>query len=80
MKGNNQLFSSRKAERIKGYKKLFRKQGDYYKPPKDYARDIVEAMQALGHDISIEEAMDYIVMFYNFYYPHRNVHTHLSFV
>ena len=60
MKGNNQLFSSRKAERIKGYRKLFKKQKDYYKPPKDYARDIVEAMQALGHDISIEEAMDYM--------------------
>jgi hypothetical protein len=60
MKGNNQLFSSRKADRIKGYKKLFKKQGDYYKPPRDYAKDIVEAMTALGHEVTLQEVEDYM--------------------
>jgi acid phosphatase class B len=60
MKGNKQIFSNRKADRVKGYKKLFNKQKDHYDPPKQIAKDLVEAMQALGHDITLQEAMDYL--------------------
>jgi hypothetical protein len=60
MKGNKQIFSNRKAERVKGYKKLFKKQNNYYSPPKQIAKDLVEAMEALGHDITLQEALDYL--------------------
>ncbi len=60
MKGNQQLFSSRKADRIKGYRKLFKKNADYYKPSGDIAQGLVEAMHALGFEITTEEALAYL--------------------
>jgi len=60
MKGNKLLFSRYKAERIKGYKKLLKKQTDDYKPPKNIVQDIVEAMCAQGYEISKEEASAYM--------------------
>jgi len=60
MKGNNQIFSKIKEDRIKGYKKLFKKKGESYDPPKLIAKDIVEAMEALGYDINFEQAVAYM--------------------
>jgi hypothetical protein len=34
MKGNKQIFSSSKEERVKGYKKLFKAKGKDYDPQK----------------------------------------------
>ena len=60
MKGNKQIFSKNKTDRIKGYKKLFREQKEYYAPRKDIAKDLVEAMEAQGFDITIKEAIAYL--------------------
>jgi len=60
MKGNKLIFSRKKHERIKGYKKLFREQKKTYEPPKKIAKDIVEAMEALDYDIDIEQALAYM--------------------
>ena len=76
MKGNKQIFSNSRKERIKGYTKLFKKQGDYYDPPKQIAKDLVEAMAAMGHDVTLEEASDYLRASYavhdrKYYLTHR---------
>ncbi len=60
MKGNNQIFSDNKVERIKGYKKLLKKNHDSYNPPKQIVTDIVEAMEAQGYDVSEEEVTAYL--------------------
>jgi len=60
MKGNKQIFSSIKDERIKGYKKLFKTKGKEYDPPKNIAKDIVEAMKAQGHEVNFKQAVDYM--------------------
>ena len=60
MKGNKQIFSKYKQDRIKGYKKLFKTQGSYYEPPKDTVKDIVEAMSALGFEVTKEEVSAYL--------------------
>ena len=60
MKGNKLLFSKYKAERIKGYKKLIKKQTVEYKPPKNIVQDIAEAMSAQGYDVSKEEVSAYL--------------------
>ena len=56
MKGNKQIFSSNKVDRVKGYKKLLKEQSENYKPSKD----IVEAMEAQGFDVTIKEAVAYL--------------------
>ena len=76
MKGNKQIFSSNRAERIKGYKKMFKEQKDSYSPPKDIAKDITEAMEAQGFEISVEEASAYLRASYasfdrKYYLKHR---------
>ena len=48
MKGNKLLFSRYKADRVKGYRKLLKKQDTSYKPPADIVKDIGEAMEAQG--------------------------------
>ena len=60
MKGNKQIFSKLKEERIKGYKKLFKDQDEHYVPPKDIVRDIVEAMAAQGYEIDIQQVTAYM--------------------
>ena len=60
MKGNKQIFSKNKIDRIKGYKKLLREQKNYYTPPKDVAKDLVEAMEAQGYEITVKEATAYL--------------------
>tara|TARA_R110000796_G_scaffold41616_1_gene102875 strand:+ start:451 stop:684 length:234 start_codon:yes stop_codon:yes gene_type:complete len=60
MKGNKLLFSKYKAERIKGYKKLIKKQTIEYKPPKNINQDICEAMSAQGYDVTKEEVGAYL--------------------
>ena len=60
MKGNKLLFSKYKADRVKGYRKLLKKQDTSYKPPSDIIRDIKEAMEAQGFDTSREEVAAYL--------------------
>lgn len=60
MKGNKLIFSKYKEERIKGYKKLLKSQGDYYNPPKSIIVDIVEAMAAQGHKVTKEDVEAYL--------------------
>jgi len=60
IKGNRLIFSSIKKDRIKGYKKLLKYQEDQYTPSKDIAKNITEAMDALGYDVTVEEAMAYL--------------------
>jgi len=60
MKGNKQIFSSSKEERIKGYKKLFKVKGKDYDPPKDIANDIVEAMKAQNYKVDVKQAIAYM--------------------
>ncbi len=60
MKGNKLLFSKYKAERVKGYRKLLKKQDISYKPPTDIVKDIREAMEAQGFDVSKEEVSAYL--------------------
>jgi len=60
MKGNKQLYSKYKEERIKGYKKLFTAQEKNYEPPKHIAKDIVEAMAAQEYKIDLEQALAYM--------------------
>jgi hypothetical protein len=75
-KGNNLIFSNLKKDRIKGYRKAFKKQETVYKPSKDIAKNLTEAMEAQGYDVSVEEAMAYLkasiaVHSRNFYMNHR---------
>tara|TARA_Y100000034_G_scaffold1908_1_gene2418 strand:- start:687 stop:917 length:231 start_codon:yes stop_codon:yes gene_type:complete len=60
MKGNKQLYSKYKEERIKGYKKLFKEQDKSYEPPKHIAKDVVEAMLAQGYKVTLEQALAYM--------------------
>ena len=60
MRGNKQIFSNNKTDRIKGYRKLLKEQEDNYKPSKEIAKDIVEAMEAQGFDVSVKEATAYL--------------------
>ena len=64
MKGNKLIFSKIKEDRIKGYKKLLKSQKEYYKPPKDVAVDIVEAMAAQGYEVDVKEALAYLTSSY----------------
>jgi len=60
MKGNKLLFSKYKSERVKGYRKLIKKQDSSYKPPADIIKDIREAMEAQGFETSKEEVAAYL--------------------
>ena len=60
MKGNKQLYSKYKEERIKGYKKLLVSQEKNYEPPKHIAKDIIEAMAAQGYKVNLEQATAYM--------------------
>ena len=60
MKGNKLIFSKYKKERIKGFKKLLKEQGKNYDPPKHIAKGIVEAMEAQGYDIKLDQALAYM--------------------
>ena len=60
MTGNKQIFSSRKDVRVKGYRKLFKKQGAYYEPPKKIVKELVVAMAALGFEVTEAEATAYM--------------------
>jgi len=60
MKGNKQLYSNYKEERIKGYKKLLKTQEKNYEPPKHIAKGIVEAMAAQDCKVTMEQALAYM--------------------
>ena len=45
---------------MKGYRKLLKEQAKYYDPPKKIAKGIVEAMEAQGYEIKLEEAIAYM--------------------
>ena len=60
MKGNQQIYSKYKAERIKGYKRLIDTQEKYYTPPKQIAKNIVEAMKAQDHKVNLEQVLAYM--------------------
>ena len=60
MKGNKQLYSKYKAERIKGYKKLLNAQEKKYEPPKHIAKGIIEAMAAQDYKVDMEQALAYM--------------------
>lgn len=60
MKGNKQIFSKYKQDRIKGYKKLFKSKGKDYDPPKDVVKDIVEAMEAQGYKVDTKQVSAYM--------------------
>tara|TARA_Y100000296_G_C4991920_1_gene165834 strand:- start:252 stop:482 length:231 start_codon:yes stop_codon:yes gene_type:complete len=60
MKGNKQIYSNHKNERIKGYKKLLTSQKELYIPPKHIAKGIVEAMEAQGYNIDLKQAIAYM--------------------
>ncbi len=60
MKGNKQIFSKYKADRVKGYKKLLKSQGKYYDPPKDIIKDIMEAMEAQSFIVTKEQVTAYL--------------------
>lgn len=60
MRGNKQIFSRYKSDRIKGYKKLLKSQGKYYDPPKDIVKDIMEAMEAQSFTVTKEEVEAYL--------------------
>ena len=60
MKGNQQIYSKYKDERIKGYKKLIGAQEEYYTPPKQIAKNIIEAMKAQDHKVSLEQVLAYM--------------------
>ena len=60
MKGNKQIFSNNRQERIKGYKKLFKSKGSDYDPPKDVAKGIVEAMEAQGYEVDEKQVVAYM--------------------
>ena len=60
MKGNQQIYSKYKDERIKGYKRLIDAQEKYYTPPKQIAKNIVEAMKAQDHKVNLEQVLAYM--------------------
>jgi bisphosphoglycerate-independent phosphoglycerate mutase (AlkP superfamily) len=59
-KGNNLIFSNYKKDRIKGYRKAFKKQEQFFKPSKAIAKSLIEAMEAQGYDVTLEEAIAYL--------------------
>ncbi len=76
MKGNQKIFSRSREERVKGYKKLLKKQQEHYKPPKDIVKSIVEAMEAQGFEVTQKEVTAYMMSSYavfdrEFYKKHR---------
>ena len=60
MKGNKLIYSRKKPERIKGYQKLFKQQKKYYDPPKRIAKNIVEAMEAQGYKVDVDQVLAYM--------------------
>ena len=60
MKGNKLIFSKYKKDRIKGYKKLLKEQKKIYEPPKRIAKGIVEAMEAQGYEVNLDQAIAYM--------------------
>jgi hypothetical protein len=60
MKGNKQIFSDNRQERVKGYKKLFKNKGKDYDPPRDVAKGIVEAMEAQGYEVDEKQVVAYM--------------------
>ena len=60
MKGNKLIYSKYKKDRVKGYRKLLKEQGKYYDPPKKIAMGIVEAMEAQGYEINVDQAIAYM--------------------
>ena len=60
MKGNKQLYSKHKAERVKGYKKLLKAQEGSYEPPKHIAKGIIEAMAAQGYKVDLKQVLAYM--------------------
>ena len=60
MKGNKQLYSKYKKERIKGYKKLLKVQERNYEPPKQIAKGIVEAMAAQDYSVDLKQVIAYM--------------------
>ena len=60
MKGNKQIFSNSREERIKGYKKLFKSKDKEYDPPEQVVGDIVEAMEAQGYEGDLKEVTAYM--------------------
>ena len=60
MKGNQQIYSKYKDERIKGYKKLIETQEKYYTAPKQIAKNIVEAMKAQDYKVNLEQVLAYM--------------------
>ena len=43
---------------------MLKSQKEYYKPPKDVAVDIVEAMAAQGYEVDVKEAIAYLTSSY----------------
>ena len=60
MKGNKQLYSKYKKDRLKGYRKLIKVQSETYQPPKRIIPAITEAMEAQGYKVSKEEVIAYM--------------------
>ena len=60
MKGNKQLYSKYKKDRLKGYRKLIKVQSEIYQPPKRIVPAIAEAMEAQGYKVSKEEVIAYM--------------------
>ena len=60
IKGNKKIFSKSREDRVKGYKKLFKQQDKNYSPPRDVAEGLVEAMEALGYEVDIDQALAYL--------------------
>ena len=60
IKGNKKIFSKLREDRVKGYKKLFKQQEKYYCPSKEIAEDLGEAMEALGYEVDVDQALAYL--------------------
>ena len=60
MKGNKQLYSKYKEERVKGYKKLLKAQEKNYEPPKHIAKGIIEAMAAQDYKVDLKQVVAYM--------------------
>ena len=60
MKGNKLIFSNKKEDRIKGYKKLLKTQDKGYQPKNSIVKDIVEAMLAQGYEVDEKQVKAYL--------------------
>lgn len=60
MKGNKLVFSNKKEDRIKGYKKLLKAQDKNYQPKSSIIKDIVEAMEAQGYEVDEKQVKAYL--------------------